>query len=269
MTSKLPSRAFRRFRSTVPHYVAGRPNYAPSLIWIVKEHLHLTDRHRLLDLGCGPGWLGIAFAPFVGSVLAVDPEPTMLEAARALAAEANVRIELMEGSSYDLRSRLGMFNVVTIGRAFHWMDRADALRRLDALIEPDGAVILFNDVRPDVPENIWCKQYTELVDSYANRDACIPPERLRRETVLLESSFNVLVRIGVIERRLVPIERLVDRAFSMSTSSPEQLGPLSDRLAQELLTQMSKFAPNGIVVEIVESQALIARRGEAAATGTF
>ena len=100
-------------------------------------------------------------------------------------------------------------------------------------------------------------------------DACISPERLRHEAVLLESSFNVLVRIGVIERRLVPIERLVDRAFSMSTSSPEQLGPLSDRLAQELLTQMSKFAPNGIVVEIVESQALIARRGEAAATGTF
>jgi ubiquinone/menaquinone biosynthesis C-methylase UbiE len=113
-----------------------------------------------------------AFAPFVGSVLAVDPEPTMLEAPRALAAEANVRVELMEGSSYDLRSRLGMFNVVTIGRAFHWMDRADALRRLDALVEPDGAVILFNDVRPDVPENIWCKQYTELVDSNANRDAC-------------------------------------------------------------------------------------------------
>jgi SAM-dependent methyltransferase len=269
MISELPSRPFPRFRSTVPHYVAGRPNYATSLIWIVKEHLHLTDRHRLLDLGCGPGWLGIAFAPFVGSVLAMDPEPTMLEAARALAAEANVRIELMEGSSYDLGCRLGMFDVVTIGRAFHWMDRADALRRLDALIGSDGAVILFNDVRPDVPENVWYKPYTELVDSYANRDACIPPERLRHEAVLLGSSFNLLVRIGVIERRLVPIERLVDRAFSMSTSSPEQLGPLSDRLAQDLLTQMSKFAPNGAVVEVIESQALIARRGEAAATGAL
>jgi SAM-dependent methyltransferase len=269
MTPELSSRAFPRFRSTVPHYVAGRPNYATSLIWIVKEHLHLTDSHRLLDLGCGPGWLGIAFAPFVGSVLAMDPEPAMLEAARALAAAANVHIELMEGGSYDLGSRLGMFDVVTIGRAFHWMDRADALRRLDALIEPDGAVILFNDVHPDVPENIWYKPYTELVDRYAKRDACIPPERLRHEAALLGSSFNLLVRIGVIERRLVPIERLVDRAFSMSTSSPEQLGPLSDRLAQELLTQLSKFAPNGTVVEVIESRALIARRGEAAATGAF
>jgi SAM-dependent methyltransferase len=249
-----------RFRSTVPHYVAGRPNYGPSLIGIVKEHLHLTDRHRLLDLGCGPGWLGIAFAPFVGSVLAVDPEPAMLEAAGALAAEANVRIELMEGSSYDLGSQLGMFNVVAIGRAFHWMDRADVLRRLDALIEPDGAVILFNDVHPDVPENVWYKRYTELVDSYANWDASIPPERLRHEAVLLASSFSQLVRIGAIERRVVPVERLVDRALSMSTSSPEQLGPLSDRLAQELLTQMSPFATDGSLDEVIEFQALIARR---------
>jgi hypothetical protein len=190
----------------------------------------------------------------------VDPEPAMLEAARALAAEANVQIELMEGSSNDLGSQLGMFDVVTIGRAFHWMDRADVLRRLDALIEPDGAVILFNDVHPDVPENHWYKRYTELVDSYANRDACIPTERLRHETVLLKSSFSYLVRIGAIERRVVPLERLVDRALSMSTSSPEQLGPLSDQLARELLTEMSRFATDGTLEEMIEFQALIARR---------
>jgi SAM-dependent methyltransferase len=268
MTSELPFPGFPRFRSTVPHYVAGRPNYAPSLISIVKEHLHLTDRHRLLDLGCGPGWLAIAFAPFVGTVIAVDPEPTMLKAAHDAAVEAGVHIELVEGSSYDLGSHLGRYHVVTIGRAFHWMDRADTLRELDALIEPDGALILFNDVRPDVPENIWYKPYAELVDRYASRDACIPPDRLRHEAVLLDSSFNRLVRVGVIERREVPVERLVDRALSMSTSSPEQLGPLSDRLAQELLTQMSQFAPSGAVVEVVESQALIARRREAGAIGS-
>jgi SAM-dependent methyltransferase len=249
--------------------VAGRPNYARSLIWIVKEHLHLSRRHRLLDLGCGPGWLGVAFAPFVGTVVAVDPEPTMLEAARIAAAEAKVHIELIEGSSYDLGCHLGMFQVVTIGRAFHWMDRADTLRRLDELIEPDGAIILFNDVHPEVPDNIWYKQYTELIDGYAKIDARIPPDRLRHEAILLESPFNQLERIGVIERRLVPIERLVDRALSMSTSSPEQLGSLSDQLAGELLQQMTQFATAGSVVEVIESRALIARRGETGVIGGF
>ena len=262
MTSELLPRALPRFGSTVPHYVAGRPNYAPSLIRMVKEHLHLSSRHRLLDLGCGPGWLGIAFAPFVGPVVAVDPEPAMLEVARAAAAEAKVHIELVEGSSYDLGSHLGMFQVVTIGRAFHWMDRVDTLRRLEALIESNGALILFNDVRPEVPENVWYKHYTELINGYTKVNARILPDRLRHEAVLLESTFNQLERIGVIERRVVPIERLVDRALSMSTSSPEQLGSLSDRLAKELLKQMTQFATAGTVVEVIESQALIARRVE-------
>ncbi|HTO60041.1 MAG TPA: class I SAM-dependent methyltransferase [Bradyrhizobium sp.] len=269
MTSEPLSRAFPRFQSTVPHYLAGRPNYAPSLIRIVREHLHLTGSHRLLDLGCGPGWLGIAFAPFVGSVLAIDPEPAMLEAARAVAVEANVRIELMEGSSYDLDRRLGVFDVVTIGRAFHWMDRADTLRRLDAMVEPGGAVILFNDIRPDVPENRWNKHYNELVESYVDPKASIPLERIRHEAVLLDSCFNALVRIGVIERRQIPIERLVDRALSMSTSSPEQLGQLSERLARDLRTKMLQFAADGSVVDVIEWQALIAQRSDSNIASTL
>ena len=52
-----------------------------------------------------------------------------------------------------------------------------------------------------------------------------------------------------------------DRAFGRSTSSTEQLGSLSGRLAQYLLTQMAQFATAGTVVEVMESQALIARRG--------
>ncbi len=249
-----------RFKSTVPHYLAGRPNYAPALIRIVREQLHLADRHRLLDLGCGPGWLGVAFAPFVGSVIAVDPEPAMLEAACRIASEAGARIQFIEGSSYDLGSHLGMFDIAVIGRAFHWMDRADTLRRLDRLIEPGGAVVLFNDVRPDVPENAWYKCYSKLTDRYTNRDAAIPAQHLRHEAVLLNSSFNHLVRIGVVERRMVRTERLVDRALSMSTSSPEQLGQLSGRFAQDLLAEMARFATDGNIVEVIESQALIARR---------
>jgi SAM-dependent methyltransferase len=253
-----PVASFRRFQSTVPHYLAGRPNYAPALIQIVREQLQLAAGHRLLDLGCGPGWLGVAFAPFVGTVVAVDPEPAMLEAARQIAADANVRIELIEGSSYDLGTHLGTFDVVTIGRAFHWMDRAETLRRLDTLIAPAGAVILFTDTRPDVPENAWSRRYSELINNYTNRDAVIPAQH--HEAVLLDSSFDQLVKIGVIERRITPIERLVDRALSMSSSSPERLGAMSDRLAQDLLSEMAHFATDGNVVEIIESQALIARR---------
>src|SRR5438270_10178376 len=99
------------------------------------------------------------------------------------------------------------------------MDRSEALRRLNTMIEPNGALVLFNDVRPEVPENLWHKHYAKLIDSYACIDDRIPPDRLRHEAILLP--FNQPERIGAIERRLVPLERLVDRALSMSTTSPD------------------------------------------------
>jgi hypothetical protein len=41
---------------------------------------------------------------------------------------------LIDGGSDDLGSGLGHFRIVTIGRSFHWMDRAETLRRLNGLI---------------------------------------------------------------------------------------------------------------------------------------
>lgn len=37
-------------------------------------------------------------------------------------------------------------------RAFHWMDRHEALGRFESLLQLDGAVLLFGDERPKVPE---------------------------------------------------------------------------------------------------------------------
>lgn len=261
LTPERPRPTFPAFKSTVAHYVAGRPNYAPALIAMVTAHLGLDKDHRLMDLGCGPGWLAVAFAPLVGSVVAIDPEPAMLDAASAIAAAHGVTIDLIEGSSYDIGPRLGSFRAVTIGRAFHWMDRADTLRRLDAIIEAEGAVILFNDVRPDVPQNAWYRPYNEVVEAFANSEVGFPPQRLRHEAPLLASPFNQLSRLGVVEQRIIAVESLIDRALSMSTSSPEQLGPRSARLADELMARMAPFTTDGHLMEVIESQALIAQRG--------
>ena len=52
----------RRFRSAAPHYLAGRPPYAPRLIRHVAHFTGLAPDARVLDLGCGPGMLAGAFA---------------------------------------------------------------------------------------------------------------------------------------------------------------------------------------------------------------
>ena len=72
----------RRFRSAVAHYPAGRAAYPARLITHVLQLTGLNAEHDVLDLGCGPGQLGRAFAPHAKSFLGVDPEPEMLALAQ-------------------------------------------------------------------------------------------------------------------------------------------------------------------------------------------
>jgi SAM-dependent methyltransferase len=253
-----------RFHTAAQYYLQGRPPYAAALIRRVVQLCGLDPTHRLLDLGCGPGQLALAFAPFVGEVVGIDPEPEMLRIARSEARRAGCGIAFREGSSRDLGVDPGMFRLVVMGRAFHWMDRQETLVSLNRIIQPEGAVVLFEDHHPKVPDNRWSKTFERLIDRYAEGDAARTNRRapgwLSHEAVLLDSPFPHLERLSVLERRSTPVERFVDRALSLSSVSHVQIGARADDLARELHEVMDGFARDGMVTEVVESAALIARR---------
>jgi hypothetical protein len=177
---------------------------------------------------------------------------------------APANVQWLEGGSYDLGPHLGPFRLVTMGRSFHWMDRPDTLRRLDGIVEPDGAVALFHDSHPELPDNAWSAEFRVLVDSYAADDTSRAgrdgPEWVPHVAVLLDSAFSLLEEIAVIERRDAPVEVLVDRALSMSSTSRARLGARADLLAEEIGTLMARLAPSGRFIEVVSTSALIARR---------
>ncbi len=247
-----------RFRSAAAHYLAGRPAYAPLLITRVAERVGLTGASRVLDLGCGPGQLAHAFAPYAAEVLGLDPEPAMLEVARQ---NSPPNITFQQGSSYDLGPKLGSFELVAMGRAFHWMDRVDTLTRLDEMISPAGAIVLFDDGHPEAPENAWRAVFQDIVHRYA---AEVPPLHRRRDpdwrphvSLLLDSPFCSLEEIRIIERRPLSRQILVERALSRSSSSRASIGDAADGMVKEI---EAITVPAGGLQEIVASVAVIARR---------
>jgi ubiquinone/menaquinone biosynthesis C-methylase UbiE len=247
-----------RYRSAAAHYEQGRASYAPALIRRVAEVTGLGSAHRVLDLGCGPGPLARSFAPLVREVIAIDPSPEMLAAARALAGQAK-NICFLAGSSYDLDPGLGPFRLVVMGRSFHWMDRVDTLERLDRMIEPAGAVALFHDSAPAVPANAWQKTWHDIRARYEPNTGphMSDPNWIRHEAILLDSPFARLERFGVVERRAVDVETLVHRALSMGSTSPAHLGEKTETMATEI-----RVALADVREELVETSALVAWRSD-------
>lgn len=253
-----------RFRSSAAHYLSGRPAYAPRLIGLVARLTGLTKQHRVLDLGCGPGMLAAAFASLAAEVTAMDPEPEMLRIAEAEFGGAG-NIRFIRGSSFDLSPSLGQFHLVTMGRSFHWMDRAATLRVLEQMIEPDGAVALFDSTHAEaVPENTWAAEYGALLRRYAADDDAHVRKRnsdwVRHEAFLLNSAFSELTGISVVDRRQVTIGQLVDRAFSRSSTAPDRLGDKAAELAAEIEALLRPLADGGVLNEVVATGALLGRR---------
>ena len=251
-----------RFRAAAAHYLQGRPSYAPGLVPRVAQLCGLDGQGTALDLGCGPGQLARALLPFVADVLAIDPEPEMLGIGQSMS--ENLPIRFQQGSSQDLAPGMGPFRIAVIGRAFHWMDRVETARRLDFLVAPGGAVVLFADVHPDVPDNSWRVPYRAAMDDViagGNRGAWRGPGWIKHEAILLDSPFPVLERIGMLERVRTPLATLVDRAQSMSSTSRDRLGDDGiARLIKAVEAVLTPVAVDGMVTEVVESVALIARR---------
>jgi 2-polyprenyl-3-methyl-5-hydroxy-6-metoxy-1,4-benzoquinol methylase len=133
-----------RFTSAIPHYINGRPAYAERLVaWLARE-TGLNARSRVLDLGCGPGSLTLPLSRFGGTTLGIDADASMISAARQAAEIAGADIDWRVGSSFDLGADLAPLDLITIARAFHWMDREAALKRFDEIVAPGGAVALVN-----------------------------------------------------------------------------------------------------------------------------
>ena len=251
-----------RFQSTVPFYSRYRLAYPSRLIERVIALTGLAPGDPVLDLGTGPGFLAVPFAAAGMRVTAADPEPTMLAAAGEAARAAGVTLTLWQGGSDDLTSGMGPYRLVTMGRSFHWMDRAATLEYLDSLVTPDGAIALFGDEHPKTAENRWSEVLHDVASRYGRNDEPVILERKSgeyrsHESYLLASRFNVLEAISVVLRRPITIDEIVGRALSMSTCSPEKLGPRIGAFEAEL---RGALAGRSDLSEIATLSGLLARR---------
>jgi len=253
----------QRFKDAARHYTTGRPAYPKLLARRVAELIGLDADGRVLDIGTGPGFLAIDFAPWASEVIALDPSPEMLAAAQANAAEAEVEIRFVQGSSYDLGEGFGRFKLATFGRSFHWTDRAGTLAALDRLIVAGGAVALFGDRFPDLPQNAWRAAFKALLDRCGEEDPARRELRspVNHETVLLASAFDHLERVSVLERRRTPLQHFVDRALSFGKTWHGRPGFKPEALAEETRHALRPWVQDdGAIEEIVEGHALVARR---------
>ncbi|HJP65884.1 MAG TPA: class I SAM-dependent methyltransferase [Actinomycetota bacterium] len=106
---------------------------------------------RVLEIGAGNGPNFRHYREGV-SVVAVEPEPTMIKLAEPRAREADATIRLVRGDALALPFPDGSFDVVVCSLVLCTIPDPDrALREIRRVVRPDGVVRLYEHVRSTDP----------------------------------------------------------------------------------------------------------------------
>jgi ubiquinone/menaquinone biosynthesis C-methylase UbiE len=133
-----------QFSGTARYYRQGRPPYSAQLADVLARELRLDGAGRLLDVGSGPGTVGVELAPLFEHVTLLEPDADMLAEARAHAEAAGLTaIDFVKATAEDL-PRLGLqsMRVVAFGQSFHRTDRVRVAEAVYEALEPGGAIVL-------------------------------------------------------------------------------------------------------------------------------
>ncbi|WP_234681688.1 class I SAM-dependent methyltransferase [Bradyrhizobium monzae] len=242
-----------------------RPPYPDEFFRGVAQKLGLSERCALIDLGTGPGLLALGFEPYVGRIVGVDPEPAMLEAARQAAARARREFTLIEGRAETLGADIGTFDIVTIGRALHWMDRDTTLARLDRLVARDGAILICASFSVIDGRNPWLDGYNEIRRRWSPAklwEEAGKGTRTHRDlpAFFRGSAFAPTELVTVETSHTVSMQDLAQRTLTYSSSSPEALGDNVEAMLRDVESHLASFSRDGLIAETIVSTAQIVKR---------
>jgi SAM-dependent methyltransferase len=254
-----------RFATTAALYEELRPPYPAAFFQRVAEQLALSKQDALIDLGTGPGLLALGFAPHVGRVTGVDPEPAMLAQAREAAVRAGIALTLIEAKAEELPAGIGRFDIVTIGRALHWMERAPTLAALDRLLTEDGVLLVCASSSVSDGRNAWLDAYNNLRADWAKTSLEPAGGRAKHlhgelAAFLDGSAFHLAEVIRVESTHTISVEDLARRVLTYSSSSPAALGDQVDAMLGDVAARLTPFAGDGRLTEVVMTTAQVVRR---------
>lgn len=110
---------------------------------LIMELLGPVDRLDVLDVGCGDGVLATALSLRGAKVTGLDPDPRILEAARARAAAASVDLHLVPGQAQALPFADKSFDRVVAVTVLCFVPQADqAIAEIARVLKPGGRLVI-------------------------------------------------------------------------------------------------------------------------------
>jgi SAM-dependent methyltransferase len=256
------------FAGLAQDYLRYRKSYPPQIIDGLLAAAALPPQARLLDLACGPGRVALAIADRFEEVWAVDQEGEMVDAGRCEAARRGIgNVRWQVGRAEALEAPAAGFDLVTIGEAFHRLDRPLVSRLALGWLKPGGSLATLGCESFASGKAPWRAVIRDVARAFVGE----PAQRLGAPDVsfdqAIEDDENDL-RIAGFSRveshifavtRVWTLDELLGNLRSTSVLSRHALGKRHAAFERGLAQMLLAFDPSGRYAEDVRCGYALAR----------
>jgi len=256
------------FATTAPYYAAYRPGIPAEAIALLARTVAGKQHPVLLDLGSGTGQVPLALHEAVSEIHVVERDPDMLaEADKALAGlPVTVRLHNTPAEQFTPPALDWQADLVTICRAFHWMDQPSVLSLLNKCTAADATVAVMGDGSLWTARSAWTDALRSLIQDYtgterrAGTDKTYSAHDRPYREILAESAF------GQVDEHIIDVERhwtteqVVGYLYSTSFAARPLFGVHVDDFERRARALLDQHASSGGLTENAVFSVLLARR---------
>jgi ubiquinone/menaquinone biosynthesis C-methylase UbiE len=131
-------------------YRASRPDYPEALIDDVLSSARLKPADTVFEVGCGTGQATKSFATRGLQIVAIDPGPEMLRAARETLANF-AGVELIEATFEAWPANNRVFQLIIAAQSWHWVAPEVRFVKAAEVLSSDGSLAIFGHVPVRLP----------------------------------------------------------------------------------------------------------------------
>lgn len=246
------------YRGTAAFYDRYRLPYPNALVEDLCGRASVSGRGRLLDLACGPGTVTFALSTHFAEVWAVDQEAEAIDFAADKGARLGIdNVRWMIGRAEDVDPE-ETFDVITIGTAFHRLDRRRVADLAMQWLRTGGSlVLLWSDTALNGAAD-WQQVLAQILVDWMQRTAAedrLPPDlaehliELPHITVLQDAGFVVSRHYVFEEIHDWNLEELIGLVYSTSLLPRSVLGDRAAAFEADMRERLLAIQPTGVFRE--------------------
>ncbi|QBI56138.1 class I SAM-dependent methyltransferase [Streptomonospora litoralis] len=259
------------FTGTATYYRRYRPGI-PDDVTSVLDHAAPTrskGRRRLLDVGTGTGLVAEALLDRFDDIIGVDSDADMLAAAESALRPKlpeHSRLSLVQSTAEDFTPPTGwQAELVTICRAFHWLDQGTVLSLLDEQVAPDGVVAIFSDSSFWTASSPWKEAVRDVVKSCLGEERRAGAGTFQHHNrpysdLLAESPFDAVEEVRVPVECTWTAESILGYLYSTSFAAPHLFGDRVKEFEAAVKHRLAEFSGDDTFPEENEFLIRLGRR---------